>query len=466
MLSNELVAAIFGELQSTKDLYNVSCCSRRFYELAKPFLYAAFTMGWPRHATSYFLRTLLENPRLGTYVKRLELQGPGENAYYSPNLSFLSDELDEECGQLYENFRKQGFGVEFCEELQSKLLSDHNWEAVSGVLLLLCSVNLEEIEMEGDPSTRAFVTEVLRLAASGQRNGSGPAYFTKLRRFSIELDTTGGVLELLSYALEIKSILEFHVSGFVDNLSRHFFTDPSWELALEFTATSLRMLRCQLDSELLRTFLVRFHSLRSFEYHHLKDLYSTSNRHLCMLPEKVKEGINPSKTSLEKFILLHKSGPWPDFDALEDPIQPIGSLAEFEKLRIIVIDAELLIGGLDFYSDNINPNDTTDDDDPVLGTVHCENADMGLEDGHDEVLETSSVSERRSYTQEQRSNFLNCLPGSLEHLTIRNCNCAIFGCVSDLFLKVPGPPTKLKTLKVYVYFHFSSFTDVNSNSNF
>jgi hypothetical protein len=38
-------------------------------------------------------------------------------------------------------------------------------------------------------------------------------------------------------------------------------------------------------------------------------------------------------------------------------------LAEFEKLRIIIIDAGLLIGGLDLYSENINRNDTTDDDD-------------------------------------------------------------------------------------------------------
>jgi hypothetical protein len=133
-----------------------------------------------------------------------------------------------------------------------------------------------------------------------------------------------------------------------------------------------------------------------------------------MVPEKVKEGLDRSKTSLEKLFLLHEAGPWPDFDALEEPIQPIGSLAEFEKLRIIVIDAEVLIGGLDFHSDNINRNDTDDDDDPVLNTKNNENSDTSLEDGHDEALETSSVHERRSYTQEQRSNFLNCLPGSLE----------------------------------------------------
>jgi hypothetical protein len=151
------------------------------------------------------------------------------------------------------------------------------------------------------------------------------------------------------------------------------------------------MLRCQLDSELLRTFLYRFHSFRSFEYLHLKDFYLTSNRHLCIVPEKVKDGLDPSKTSLEKLILLHEAGPWPDFDALGEPIQPIGSLAEFEKMRIIVIDAGFLIGGLDFYSDNINRNDTDDDDDPVLGTEDNENSDTSLEDGHDEARDKFSA---------------------------------------------------------------------------
>ena len=57
-------------------------------------------------------------------------------------------------------------------------------------------------------------------------------------------------------------------------------------------------------------------------------------------------------------------------------------MAEFEKLRIIVIDAELSIGGLDFYSDNINRNDT-DDDDPVLETEDNEDSNMSFEDGHE-----------------------------------------------------------------------------------
>ena len=222
ILSNELVAAIFGELQSTKDLHNVSCRSRRSHELVKPFLYATFSMGQGRQATSYFLRSLLENPQLRTYVKRLELQVPDEDRHSYHDLSILSEGSRE---QLYGKILEQALGIDFCAAWQIELLSSHNWEAVSGVLLLLCSMNLEELETEGGPSSRIFVRELLRLAGCGQRNRLGPAYFAKLRRFSIELDRTGGGLPLLCCALEIKSILEFRISSFVDNnLSQHHLT--------------------------------------------------------------------------------------------------------------------------------------------------------------------------------------------------------------------------------------------------
>jgi hypothetical protein len=159
ILSNELVAAIFGELQSTKDLHNFSCCSRQSHELVKPFLYATFSMGLDRQATSYFLRTLLENPRLRTYVKRLKLQAPDENRYSNHDLSFLSDENRE---RLYGNLPEQAFGVEYCEGWLRELFSSCNWEAVSGVLLLLCSMNLEEIETEDGQSSAIYVRVLLR----------------------------------------------------------------------------------------------------------------------------------------------------------------------------------------------------------------------------------------------------------------------------------------------------------------
>jgi hypothetical protein len=149
------------------------------------------------------------------------------------------------------------------------LFSSRNWEAVSGVLLLLCSMNLEEIETKGGPSSAIYVRVLLRQAARSQRKGLGPAFFTKQRRFSLKLHNTERGPPPLSCALEIKSILELCISSLVDNnLSQHHLTHfiPLWHL--EYTATSLSMLRCQLDSELLRTFLYRFHSLRSFEYLH------------------------------------------------------------------------------------------------------------------------------------------------------------------------------------------------------
>jgi hypothetical protein len=50
------------------------------------------------------------------------------------------------------------------------------------------------------------------------------------------------------------------------------------------------------------------------------------------------------------------------------------------------------------------------------------------------------------FSEQQRSDFVNGLPASLEHLTIRNCTDAIFDCVSDLLFI--AKPLKLRTLKV------------------
>ena len=86
-------------------------------------------------------------------------------------------------------------------------------------------MNLEEIETEGGQSSAIKVRVLLRLAARNQRNGLGPPYFTKLRRFSLKLHNTERGLPLLSCALEIKSILELCISSFVDNnLSQHHLT--------------------------------------------------------------------------------------------------------------------------------------------------------------------------------------------------------------------------------------------------
>ena len=58
------------------------------------------------------------------------------------------------------------------------------------------------------------------------------------------------------------------------------------------------------------------------------------------------------------------------------------------------MDAELLIGGLDFYSDNSNQSDFDDDEESGLDTEGDEDSDVGSEGGQDKLLETSSMDER------------------------------------------------------------------------
>jgi hypothetical protein len=127
-LSNELVAAIFGEIQTfqrpyitRKDLYSVSLCCRRFSEIVKPYLYLSF-MQRGTHSAPAFLRTLLENAQLRTYVKHIDLSSPEDtlgDGVQCFELPFLSDkEGDWLQGYLPD------LDCEYCKNWQEALFAE------------------------------------------------------------------------------------------------------------------------------------------------------------------------------------------------------------------------------------------------------------------------------------------------------------------------------------------------------
>jgi hypothetical protein len=104
-------------------------------------------------------------------------------------------------------------------------------------------------------------------------------------------------------------------------------------------------------------------------------------------------------------------------------IDPIGSLVEFENLRVINMNSWILIGREGYWFESSITSEEEYDEE-------------GSDHGQDDFL---------CFLRQQRSDFVNGLPASLEHLTIRNYTDAIFDCVSDLFF-IAKPP-KLRTLK-------------------
>jgi hypothetical protein len=82
--------------------------------------------------------------------------------------------------------------------------------------------------------------------------------------------------------------------------------------------------------------------------------------------------------------------------------------------------------------------------------VGSETLEDGYWDDEEEYLCLEDSEDRGTryhyFPEERRSNFISCLPTSIEHLVIRDCTVAIFDCVSDLLLDTKPP--KLQTLKV------------------
>jgi hypothetical protein len=149
-------------------------------------------------------------------------------------------------------------------------------------------------------------------------------------------------------------------------------------------------------------------------------------RSRLLQPLSIKYGLYHSKHCLEELILTNKRLGSSDDEGLDidnSSIDPIGSLVEFKNLRVINMNSWILIGREGYWFESSHNEE--------------EYGEEYSDHGQDDFL---------CFPRQQRSDFVNGLPASIEHLTIRNCTQAIFDCVSDLFF-IAKPP-KLRTLKV------------------
>jgi len=173
-LSNEFIAAIFSELQSSggrkssrRDLYSVSLCCRRFSELVKPYLYQRFIQRG-RHNATTFLRALLENAQLRTYVKHIDLSSSevylesGEQCFELPFLSgkdgdWLQGYLPDLDSEYSKNWQEALF-------VKKKLGCYYRFH------LMLCSRNVEILRLHSKKSSVQLLRGILELADRSQRN--------------------------------------------------------------------------------------------------------------------------------------------------------------------------------------------------------------------------------------------------------------------------------------------------------
>jgi hypothetical protein len=293
---NEVVEEVCRRVESTKDLDSLSRCSRRFYRLVQPFLYATFTQTG-EGALPTFLRTIVEKHHLVKYVKNVKLTVLGRAFYISDrrerhqdNLSFLSKEQRPWIRrQLPDNV----LGKEFCDSWYTQLSGTDNyfWDSLAGFVLLLCSHSIESIAFQRWPdfAPEFVVGEVMSLATK-KDNGRSP-YFANLRRadlLSQESEDNEGwfAMQVLPYrCLEIKYLLEVHVER------------CSFEAMIPFRRAEVDIFDCkylsvdsiQLSFNEFREFLEQFHSLERFQYQQ-KETYPSSDSY-CLIPLDVKKGL-------------------------------------------------------------------------------------------------------------------------------------------------------------------------------
>jgi hypothetical protein len=71
ILPNEVVSEIFFQIEDRSTLYSLSLCSHRIHEIVEPVLYNVFEDTRPLDLV-LFLRTILQNPRLGFHVRKFD----------------------------------------------------------------------------------------------------------------------------------------------------------------------------------------------------------------------------------------------------------------------------------------------------------------------------------------------------------------------------------------------------------
>jgi hypothetical protein len=426
-LPNELIDPIFAAVQSQGPLHSLSLCCRRFSEVVKPHLYSRFNQKGI-HNTPAFLRTLLEKAELRTFVRQVDLSSPEgelENGVQCFELPFLSDRE----GNWLEGYLPE-FGSEEREVFRNSLFCQKNWDSVTTLILMLCSRNLENVRIYSGQSKVKLLRGLLDLAARSQRNPGTPC-FSNLTQIHLQIGRHADFQwRFLLSCFTIKSVSTVSMNGFVDDrFSKFRFlalfptnVDPDY-----FVTSKLSFLNSVLDPNLLRRFLPCFYFLKTFEFEEILDSdWDSGRRQLQVMT--IKAGLAHSKHCLEELVL---SGKRTQDELLRrrsgrgiDWIEPIGSLVEFEKLRLIDMDSEYLVG-----SETLEEGYWDDDEEYLCLEVR---EDRGTRFHY--------------FPEERRSNFISCLPASIEHLIIRDCTDAIFDCVSDLLLDTKPP--KLQTLKV------------------
>ena len=187
-------------------------------------------------------------------------------------------------------------------------------------------------------------------------HGDPFTYLPKLRSFSIAWDKLASndgsrgldFRNVIPY-MKISSLRSAKIVGYFDNV---YFEEPDWE-GMRSNVTDLTLEDCVFEGGLLGSFLVGCPSLKKLDFNHGRVTLGAGEKSNPYQPYRLWDAISHLKPCLEELVALNE---WKDdsdtlygrapFSPL--PLKPestrLGSLAAFERLRILDTNVTVLLG--------------------------------------------------------------------------------------------------------------------------
>jgi len=339
-LSNELIEEIIRLIP--RPALNVSLCSRRLHHLAEPIIYASISL---LHKTSYpaFMKVIAAKPYLTNHVK--QFQTYAQTARWDFDLSSLTK---ANRAWIREALPDAVYGKHYCDgwydnifafEPKDDIILARTWDAIVAFLLVQFPRNLESIKMESYGSMvadYAHIDTVLSQVAKDQ-SVSWPLcslsnlYLVSIKHFfdpNLRYRDDRGSLKFVMPYLALKSVTKIRLSNPCDAM---IFRAKDTASINNFSVTDLTISKLNLSMETLLQFLLCFHSIKRFEYHHF--LSFTENLPYYVGPTYIRKGLANSSQSLEELVLTSSNGdPWAVLKH-DTKWGSLGPLKDFVKLK-------------------------------------------------------------------------------------------------------------------------------------
>ena len=330
-LTNDVMEHLksYGDPEGTGPLRNLSLVCKRFSWIANGRLYAKYKH-FTCSLTLLYLRTLLENAQRAGMVRKIEYGDPADRVLRSPPKMRPQDIVPlEEAAKATHSHLK----VDWIRRLR---LSMHD---AYMALVIIRSGKVEVIDLASNrnPGGRymshfdLFATDLLRLPgpANAPPQTKHLPKFDFLKTFAVDLLDVERGYDAIQHTLKIPSLETLVIRNLVAKAAVH-------DSPIKAGASSVKKLilqTCVVDTEALLQMITSFKQLIWFELstreHQLRQQHGASSLDLTQITKFLEEY---HKTTLQTL----KLRTW------NDGITPIGSLAKFSVLSVVMIQQNMV----------------------------------------------------------------------------------------------------------------------------